>query len=173
MTHVETARTEGAKAGFRQYVARLATFGEGTAQAKALDALLSAGNQKAQFAYYCELFGDKFANGNAAATQERSDDQRQAAIEAILADEDEDEVGVQVVKPSIVKRVARKAGRKGKVGVGTTFTYKGKTEWEIVGEGTTKRHKKPAWVAVNANGREVAWNKKSVARYIDQGTITL
>lgn len=184
MGHKQTALTVGAKAGFRQYVKRLSTFGEGTPQAAALDELLSAGNAKQQFAFYC----DKFLSGTEQVVQERADTQREDAIAAILGESDEDEVGVEVEadKPGILaamreqvgrKRTTRKASPKAtKFPVGTVFVYHGKendTMHEVVKADGKTKHGRAAVICANEKGKERPWNVKSLSIYADKGTVEI
>lgn len=190
MNHVQTARTKGAKAGFRQYVGKLAAFDAGTPQAAALDELLEAGTKKEQFDYYCE----KFLSAGEAAVSERGDDKRAQAIASIVGEGDED--GVQVVEDDddagIIERtqrlIQRNKGTKttprkantrkrttaaSPLTVGDTFVYHGKendTLHKVVGTGKTKRGK-AGLLCRNAKGVEKAWNVKSIEAYLTSGRI--
>ena len=43
----------------------------------------------------------------------------------------------------------------------------------VVGEGLTKKHKKPGLVCKNVNGKERVWNLKTLAIYAEQGKLTV
>jgi hypothetical protein len=74
-THIQIARTQGAKAGFRHYLAQHTP----TAAARRAE-IRSAGNSKAQFEAYCAIFGSQFGpvNGNGAV---RAEEQREEVRE--------------------------------------------------------------------------------------------
>lgn len=191
MTHLKIAQSKGAKAGFRAYLTnpRLPSHVEGVeslfdeAGVPLNGKPLTSRQEKVLFLTYCERFSDKLAqpssNGRTiAAASERSEGKKQSLVERLasaLGGSNDDEVGVEVEKPATrTRKPAQRRSRRnsGDVGIGTSFTYTGKngaSEWEIVGEGTTRRSKKPAWIAVSTKGREQAWNKKSLALYIEGG----
>lgn len=58
-SHIRVAQTEGPKAGFNAYVATLERAGLDTAKAS-LAEIRAQGGKKAQFAFYCAKFGNKF-----------------------------------------------------------------------------------------------------------------
>lgn len=102
--HIQVANTLGAKAGFKAYMATSApTAAERQAEIR------SAGNSKAQFVAYCDIFGDQLKGPKAtAAVSSKSDDERASTIERVLrllgkdgsADSDDDTPGasIQVVE---------------------------------------------------------------------------
>lgn len=73
--HIELARTEGPKAGFRSYMASNVP----TAAARR-EEIRSAGNSKAQFDAYCALFGDQFGSVKGAGAV-RAESQREEVRE--------------------------------------------------------------------------------------------
>lgn len=185
--HLQIARTDGAKAGFRAWVAKNAAFGEGTPQYAKLQECLDSGNKRDQFNWYCETF----LSTTQAVVEEKAQNEREALIASLLSDEDEGE-GVQVVadddKPGILgamkREVAKRSGNKRSttrkssgnafgLPVGTTFVYvKTGTKHVVVGTGKTKRGK-DAIVARNPKGKERPWNVKSVATLIENGGIVV
>lgn len=173
MTHLQTAASEGAKSGFRQWVATNAKFGAGTAQAKALDECLSAGNAKAQFDWYCE----KFLSTTQAVVSERADDQRQAAIEAIVGVQVEQDEPTGLRARITRKRTTRKAEPKAtKFPVGTVFLYHGKegdTMHEVVETGGKTKRDRPAVICANETGKRRPWNVKSLGIYAEQGKVEI
>jgi hypothetical protein len=164
--HIITARTQGAKAGFKQFVdycnSPLGRNNERIEDQR--EAVLGAGNKKAQFAAYCELF-----LGEVPSPLETPD--VSTLVEQLRA------LGVEVKLPEAPKPVRAPRTRKAAevvskgdkprtwsafwVGkkriptkVGATFTYKSKKY------GTTSKHKV---VKVNGDG-SVVTQRVSIAR---------
>lgn len=177
-SHKQIALSEGPAAGLRAYIGTLSKFGEGTPQANKLDELLAMPREE-RFQFYCE---QTLNSKGAAVAAERGAQTREDLIAQALEDTDEQD-GVQVVasddKAGVLESVKRSyrnvkgAKKSSGFGIGTQFRYKGKngtTLHTVVGEGKTK-HGRNAWICRNANGKDKAWNKKSVALYIERGTI--
>lgn len=105
--HIQTAREDGPKAGFRSYMASSApTARDRQAQIR------SAGNAKAQFEAYCAIFGEQFGNGRVrtAAVEQHNEGRKQTLIERLaaklgvstgdldaLVEDEDDNVGVVVL----------------------------------------------------------------------------
>lgn len=183
--HIRTARESGAKAGFNAYMRTNAP----TARERQ-DEIRAAGNKKAQFAVYCEIFADQLGTTPSAAT--RSNDQRVSVIERIarklgvstselndLIDEDENEVGVQVEATTPRKPAQARAGRKpaaksvpkGKLlSVGDEYLYHGKKK---VGEWVIRKVLATHYVCENDNGRQSNWKHTTFHKLVDSGKIDL
>lgn len=158
--HIEIARTQGAKAGFRHYLAQHTP----TAAARRAE-IRGAGNSKAQFEAYCAIFGSQFGpvSGNGAVRSEaqRVEVRENGAIaelrrlakklgvnisvdESPVEDDTEDEAEVIVatrVSWPMCMAVKKAVEREGK-----TF--------EIVGKEGGKGTGKPADYAIKVNGRK-------------------
>lgn len=61
--HLEIARTEGPKAGFNAWITQMERSGLPQVQER-LAEVRSQGNKKAQFEYYCNVYGNKIFGGS-------------------------------------------------------------------------------------------------------------
>lgn len=194
MTHIDTAVAEGPKAGMRQYLGKLATYAAGTKQAAILSEYLALGKglsksdaEKAIFAAYCANFTDAITAGQAQGSKNEDEGELLAFLTGAdtPAEDDEDSIGVVVEqqggKTSVIEKVAQAARRnrrtrKGVPTVGDTFTYhgaNGDSKHTVVGEGLTKKHKKPGLTCRNENGKDRVWNLNTLAIYAEQGKLTI
>jgi hypothetical protein len=80
--HIEVAKTQGAKEGFKMWKTNLKRSGIPQVQAR-YDELLSQGDVEAQFRYYCAEYGDKFG---LTTTPKRSSGTTKATAAAPTAD---------------------------------------------------------------------------------------
>lgn len=195
MTHIDTAVAEGPKAGMRQYLSKLATYGPNTPQARLLSEFLALGKglsksqaEKVIFQAYCERFTEEITQGQSAQSVEDND------LLTFLTgtndtpeQDDDDSVGVIVEanggSGTVADKLARtiRRGRRPKNAnrvpeVGDTFTYhgaNGDSVHTVVGEGKTKRHQKPGLVCRNANGKDRVWNLNTLAIYAEQGKLSV
>jgi hypothetical protein len=176
--HITVARDEGAKAGYRFYMAQKAP----TARERQAE-IRSAGNEKARFAAYCELFRDQLDGVTAnPVVQERIETDEQGLFEQFLSwvkSNKSDEIGVQVEAdetpaPKIErKRTTRKPRTSAKtaLSVGSEFTYHGKVESEWTVVRIAKRKGVDTYFAENARGKESPWKVATVESLIARGKI--
>jgi hypothetical protein len=155
-THIALAQTEGAKAGFRHYMAQTVhTAAERRAEIR------SAGNSKRQFEAYCAIFGDQFrpVSGNGAV---RSQAQR----------EDVSEDGAL----TLLRRAAEKLGfsvvKDEAVGVVVEAPAKTKAAPKVK-ESEVQAPERISWRMVQAlMGRSKAWGESFEITDKDVDTIT-
>ena len=173
--HITVARDEGAKAGYRFYMAQKAP----TARERQAE-IRSAGNEKARFAAYCELFRDQLDGVTAnPVVQERVEDEQEGLLQRFAEFLGVERSGVQVIADETPAPKAKRTPRKPKattktaLSVGSEFTYHGKiaSEWTVVR--VAKRKGVDTYFAENARGKESPWKVATVESLIARGKIVV